>query len=112
MAICSGGRIPGQDSLVREYVADGVENFVERIEAAEIEFLAGQMDMRELVDSSESISEPLRWFLARNNSSSLTGDSFKSRNSFYDQVDDLADGFARRAGIHGHHSGVEYGAIH
>src|SRR5260221_7548993 len=38
--------------------------------------------MRELVDSSESISEPLRWFLARNNSSSLTGDSFKSRNSF------------------------------
>src|SRR5882762_6447289 len=38
--------------------------------------------MRELVDSSESISEPLRWFLARSNSSSLTGDSFRSRNSF------------------------------
>jgi len=39
---------------------DGGENFVERIEATEVQLLAGRLDMRELVDSSESMSEPLR----------------------------------------------------
>src|SRR2546428_1716459 len=60
---------------------DAGEDFVEREETSKISSWRARLDMRELVDSSESMSEPLRWFFERRNSSSVTSDSFKARNS-------------------------------